>query len=484
MAMENTSSSEAVPSDGEAPAAAVSIGEEAIAAIHSASTAEGSNEAANDHNDHETPPVSGSSNIQINNTTTNNVQSATNPPQRSPSHIHVHFNTPGGVRGVNIPLPPGANANNTVVSRSGVVFQRAPSQQGGGGATNNNHNQPQAIRIRQSSSLSIPPYQPLQAQPLPNQINHDEVLLNNNQTNQDQPPIDLNKFECSICFEYMEQPVRCGGPTCSSRFCAACLNRVLREEIKNRNARVAAAAANNTTTNNSEETNNDQSAKCPHCRTKFTKSDIQIDRILEKQIYDSTNTITCPFKGCGTEVQICKIKQHEETCPYIRMKCRYADWGCQWTGRKMDLPSHYTHDCDFTSSGPGLPKFIERYRKTVEHDHRRMIDQNRSQLQGFNQMQSMQSRQVMMMKSRNASDILDVMALSYQACCFTGRLVLSRDVWSTILMKQGCRATLGNMLLSFPTMVLVVSVSYRVCWKGVGASLFCVFFVANQPFLI
>ena len=26
-------------------------------------------------------------------------------------------------------------------------------------------------------------------------------------------------------------------------------------------------------------------------------------------------------------------------------------------------------------------------------------------------------------------------------------------------MKQGCRATLGNMLLSFPTMVLVASVS-------------------------
>jgi len=142
----------------------------------------------------------------------------------------------------------------------------------------------------------------------------------------------------------------------------------------------------------------------------------------------------------------------------------------------MDLASHYNHDCDFTSSGPGLPKFIERYRKTVEHDHRHLIDQNRSQLQGFNQMQSMQSRQVMMMKSRNASDILDVVALSYQACCFTGRLILSRDVWSTILMKQGCRATLGNMLLSIPTMVLVVSVSCFVLeWGRDGACCMCVF---------
>lgn len=461
MATESTSSpSEAVPTDGEAPAAAVAVGEEAIAAISSASVAEGSNEA---NETMTAPPASGSNNIQINNTT-NNVQSSTNPSQRSPSHIHVHIDTPGGVRGVNIPLPPGANASNTVVSRTGIVFQRTSQQ--GAGATTNNH-QPQAIRIRQSSS--IPPYQPLQAQPLPNQINYDEVLTNN-QSNQDKPPINLNKFECSICFEYMEQPVSCGGATCSSRFCAACLNRVLREEITNRNARAAAA-------NNSDDTTNDQSAKCPHCRTKFTKSDIQIDRILEKQINESTNTVTCPFKGCNTEVQICKIKQHEETCPYIRMKCRYADWGCNWTGRKMDLESHYTHDCEFCSSGPGLPKFIERYRKTVEHDHRHLIDQNRSQLQGFNQMQSMQSRQVMMMKSRNPSDILDVLALSYQACCFTGRLVLSRDVWSTILMKQGCRATLGNMLLSFPTMVLVGSVSYIVLNLGeteLAASL-CVF---------
>jgi hypothetical protein len=437
--MDNASATSSSSGDGAARTAAEAIGEYAIAAIdNSGSAADGSNAGE------QTPARS------------NNIQTNTNsnsPFPRTLSHIHVHLNTPDGVRGVNIPLPPGMAMPQRVM----IQQQAHPQQQGGGAATNNT--QPQTIHIRQTnSSVSIiPPYQPLEAQPLPNQTNYDDVLLNQNNLQ----PIDLKKFECSICFEYMDIPVRCGGPSCSSRFCAPCLSRVLREEISNRNNRNNAAAANNNNNNTNEDSSSssNQSAKCPHCRTNFTSSDIQIDHLLQKQINDSTNTITCPFKDCNTEIQIGQLKQHEESCSYIRMKCRYAEWGCNWTGRKMDLPSHYDTQCEFTSTCPGLSKFIERYRKTVEYEHRQYIDQHRSQLQGVNQMQSMQSRQFMMIKSRNAADIVDVMALSYNACCFTGRFVSTRDLWSSILLKQGCRVTLGNMLFSFPTMVLVASVS-------------------------
>jgi hypothetical protein len=392
-----------------------------------------------------------------------NLNSQSHPSPRTLSHIHVHLNTPDGVRGVNIPLPPG-------ISMSQRVLVQQQAQQGGG-ATNN---QPQTIHIRHTNLSSImPPYQPLEAQPLPNQANYDDVLLNQNNLQ----PIDLKKFECSICFEYMDTPVRCGGPTCSSRFCAPCLSRVLREEISNRNNRNNNDANNNNNNNNNNdhEDSPNQSAKCPHCRTKFTSSDIQIDHLLQKQINDSTNTITCPFKGCNTEIQIGQLKKHEESCPYIRVKCRFAEWGCNWTGRKMDTASHNDNECEFSSSCPGLSKFIERYRKTVEYEHRHYIDQHRSQIQGVNQMQSMQSRQVMMMKSRNAADIVDVIALSYNACCFTGRFVSTRDLWSSILLKQGCRVTLGNMLLSFPTMVLVTSVSYLLLLRKGGANLLHMF---------
>ena len=398
-------------------------------------------------------------NININVTTTNTANPPPNPSPRSVPQMFVRVNSPNnGVRAV-MPtpvtmIPPRAR----VILRQAAPANIQQQQQQGGestaaaAATNQLH--PQAIHIRQTSS-SVPVYQPLEARPLPNQINYDDAMPSSNQN--DTKPVDVKQFECSICFEYMDTPVRCGSSACSSRFCAPCLTRVLREEISNRAHRTA-----NNNDNNNDETNNDQSAKCPTCRTSFTKDDIQVDLVLQKQIDDSTNTITCPFKGCNTEVPLGQLKQHEQSCPYIRMKCKYAEWGCKWTGRKMDLQSHYDHECVYCSSGPGLPKFIERYRKTVEHDHRRWIDQHRVQLQGVNQMQSIQSRQVMMMKSRNPADIVDIIALSYHACCYPGRFVMSRDLWSSILMKQGCRATMGNMMLSFPTMVLVASVS-RLC---------------------
>ena len=88
----------------------------------------------------------------------------------------------------------------------------------------------------------------------------------------------------------------------------------------------------------------------------------------------------------------------------------------------MDLESHYcSSSCEFNS--PGLQRFIERYRKTVEHEHKHSIEAHTVQLQGVNQMQAMQSRQVMMMKHRNVANILDVMGLTYNVCCFPGRLV-------------------------------------------------------------
>ncbi len=373
--------------------------------------------------------------------------------QRALSHIHVHLNTPQGVRGLNIPLPPGVSMlRTTPQGGGGVNGNTSPAAAAGATNTTTAVQGRHGIRItavNNSSSSSLPPYQPLQAHPLPNQTNYDDTLLNQNNLQK----LDLKQFECSICFEYMEVPVRCGGTSCSSRFCNACLQRVLREEISNRNSQ----QPNNN--NNEDPTAASQTAKCPHCRTNFDQSTIQVDQTLQQQIHDVTSTITCPFQGCNTEIQLSKLKQHEESCPYIRMKCKYSDWGCKWTGRQMDLESHYcSSGCEFNS--PGLQKFIERYRKTVEHEHKHSIEAHTVQLQGVNQMQAMQSRQVMMMKHRNVANILDVMGLTYNVCCFPGRLVNMRDLWSSILLRQGCRTSMGNMLLSFPTLVLVVSVSF------------------------
>jgi len=427
--------------------AMATTGEDAINAINS--SADAATAAASTTPERNTTGNSNNSNnLQINTSNLNTPPSQQQQQQqRALSHIHVHLNTPQGVRGLNIPLPPGTMLRTTPQGGGGVNGNAAPA-----GATNTTAAQGRhGIRITAvngNSSSSLPPYQPLQAHPLPNQTNYDDTLLNQNNLQK----LDLKQFECSICFEYMEVPVRCGGTSCSSRFCNSCLQRVLREEISNRNSQQP--------NNNSEDpaAASSQTAKCPHCRTNFNQSTIQVDQTLQQQIHDVTSTITCPFQGCNTEIQISKLKQHEESCPYIRMKCKYSDWGCKWTGRQMDLESHYcSSECEFNS--PGLQRFIERYRKTVEHEHKHSIETHTVQLQGVNQMQAMQSRQVMMMKHRNVANILDVMELTYNVCCFPGRVVNMRDLWSSILLRQGCRTSMGNMLLSFSTLVLVVSVS-------------------------
>lgn len=429
----------------------------AMAATINSSADDSATAAASTTPERNTTGNNNSNNLQIN-TSNLNTPPSQQQQQRALSHIHVHVNTPQGVRGLNIPLPPGVSLRTTPQGGGGVVNGNASPAAAAAGATNTTTAGAQGqgqrgIRItavNSNSSSSLPPYQPLQAHPLPNQTNYDDTLLNQNNLQK----IDLKQFECSICFEYMEVPVRCGGTSCSSRFCNACLQRVLREEISNRNSQQP--------NNNNEEdpaAAASQTAKCPHCRTNFNQSTIQVDQTLQQQIHDATCTITCPFQGCNTEIQLSKLKQHEESCPYIRMKCKFSDWGCKWTGRQMDLESHYcSSECEFNS--PGLQRFIERYRKTVEHEHKHSIEAHTAQLQGVNQMQAMQSRQVMMMKHRNVANILDVMELTYNLCCFPGRLVNMRDLWSSILLRQGCRTSMGNMLLSFPTLVLVVSVSF------------------------
>ena len=493
----------AAAAEDAASRAASASGEEAIDAVidtasaEAAATAEnGSNLFGEDNNNNENASSNNNSDTPARNNFNSNAHHSLTLQQLLLQHqqqqqqrrlIQLHLNTPQRTRGINIPLPPGLSMpqrffiqqqynHNGALTQQQQGNSRGGSGQGAAIVTNQQSSPPQQI-FRAASAHIMSPYQPLEAKPLPNQINYNDdeyiaVRLNNQNNNSQKQPLDLKQFECSICFEYMDIPVKCGGLTCSSRFCHTCLQRVLQEEL-GKNQRNNATAANNDNQNNN---NNNEgasttpalSAKCPHCRNNFNQSDIQVDFQLQFQINDSTNTITCPFRGCNTEVQLSRLKSHEETCPFIRMRCKYAEWGCLWTGRKLDIRTHYATECEYSTVGPGLAKFIERYRKTVEYDHRTLLDQHRNQIHGLNQIQHVQSRQIMMMKTKNASDIVDVMALSYHVCCFPGRFINRRDLWSSILQQPGCRGTVGNMLLSFPTMVLVVSVRFILCIGIIG----------------
>eukprot|EP00970_Alexandrium_tamarense_P003488 scaffold542_cov202-Alexandrium_tamarense.AAC.39 len=289
---------------------------------------------------------------------------------------------------------------------------------------------------------------PLEAQPVPNQSNgYDDDAENatttTNDTTSQHKEASINnmkKLECAICFEYMDIPVGCGN--CQTRFCRPCLERVLRQELSNRSP---------------QSTDPPNSARCPHCRSFFTRQDIKIDNELAQEIAECLETVTCPFKGCNTELQIGLLKEHERSCQYIRMRCKYAEWGCAWVGKKMDLQHHEQHICEFKA---GLGKLVEKFRQSEERSNH-ILQHHQMQLAASSRMMAMQSRQLMMIRARNAGNVFDSLELAYQACCFPGRLYASRELWGSMLTGEGQRSLVCNVLLLAPMLVSVFHVAFQ-----------------------
>jgi len=250
----------------------------------------------------------------------------------------------------------------------------------------------------------------------------------------------MKRFECAICFEYMEHPVGCG--TCQTRFCQPCLHRVLRENANNRPPQSADPP---------------NSAKCPHCRSFFTFQSIVSDTALHKEISDCTDTVTCPFVGCNEELPISNLKSHEATCPHMRIRCRYAEWGCEWVGKKRDLPDHDARECNFRG---GLGKLVERFRQgDAKAGH--ILQQHHMQISATSQMLSLHSRQLMMMRGRNAGNLVDVAGLAMEVSLFPGRFSAMREIWSGMVNQLEARCMVCNGMLLVPSLLLVLRVFLR-----------------------
>ena len=174
-------------------------------------------------------------------------------------------------------------------------------------------------RIPMPQIMPAPPLPPLEPLPLPHLRSH---------SNDDD---EMKKFECAICFEYLNVPVYCG--SCPVRFCKGCLEKVIVQDLQ-RSATAAAEAAaqyNNTTPAQ-------PSARCPHCRTPINH--IQFDYTLQSEMNACSKSIQCPFEGCEAALTLKDLSNHEKSCLFLPLKCRYHQWGCEWSGTLSDLPSH------------------------------------------------------------------------------------------------------------------------------------------------
>lgn len=109
----------------------------------------------------------------------------------------------------------------------------------------------------------------------------------------------IREFECSECFQYMQPPIRiCPNSHC---YCDTCFNEV---------------------------------QTCPICNCNGFIRNRPLERIFEKLRFPCKHS-ECHFEGDGLV-----IKQHEEECKYVPIRCPFVRYGCRWKGSFGSLEDH------------------------------------------------------------------------------------------------------------------------------------------------
>ena len=248
---------------------------------------------------------------------------------------------------------------------------------------------------------------------------------------------ELKNYECAVCFEIMDTPVGCG--SCQTRFCRPCLERV----AKQGGAR----------------------PMCSHCRSPFTLESIQVDEALQEEMKNCMETVLCPFRGCGKKIPINAIKLHVVQCDHIKMKCKFSEWGCEWIGKKKDLEHHDNNECEFRN---GMGRLVNAIREKTFSQAETIV---RMQGTSINQAVDSNTRHMLMARGRNAGNIFDVLAMSYEAVCFPGRFAASKEIWGDMIdpVQHTTRdyAMTFNVLLVFPLILCVGKLPF---WMAIDLS--------------
>eukprot|EP00986_Skeletonema_menzelii_P001544 scaffold407_cov142-Skeletonema_menzelii.AAC.7 len=183
---------------------------------------------------------------------------------------------------------------------------------------------------------------------------------------------------------------------------------------------------------------------CSHCRSPFTLESIQVDEALQEEMKNCMETVLCPFRGCGKKIPINAIKLHVVQCDHIKMKCKFSEWGCEWIGKKKDLEHHDNNECEFRN---GMGRLVNAIREKTFSQAETII---RMQGTSINQAVDSNTRHMLMARGRNAGNIFDVLAMSYEAVCFPGRFAASKEIWGDMINQVNSRSLVFNVLLVFP----------------------------------
>ena len=271
--------------------------------------------------------------------------------------------------------------------------------------------------------VSLPPLEP--------QLIHFSQSTANNDASAEQ-----QRFKCTLCDEFMQDPATCG--ECSIRYCYQCIFKAISVRPVGQK-------------------------KCPYCRCQLFSEGIQRDAALCHEIQQAPR-INCANEGCNAVLQLIHVQGHEAQCGFVRLRCRFVNFGCTWTGLRNSLRLH-EDICDVAK----VSKLVDLFRQS-HADHQHIIDHLQQRLSGTTAMVELHSR-LFGRFHPHPTNLLDLLDIVYTATCTPAVLLFTKDVWRMFSSGDQGRAAVSNFLYLLPTFVLITRCS-AICYRlflAVGA---------------
>jgi hypothetical protein len=199
------------------------------------------------------------------------------------------------------------------------------------------------------------------------------------------------------------------------------------------------------------------------CRVEYEK--IVRDLKLHQELYHNGPTIPCRFEGCPERSLLLPvISQHEKVCEYVPVRCRYALYGCDWTGKRGMVKAHEEDGCSYAP----MAGLIEEFRKFKAESVGR-LDMVQHQALGAARVTSVVQQTVAREQMFSITDVFQVLHYCHCLTVSAPHCIFTRVKWGSFWRAPEKRAAVINLLVFLP---FVLS---SVCTLSHGVASFCTF---------
>lgn len=196
------------------------------------------------------------------------------------------------------------------------------------------------------------------------------------------------------------------------------------------------------------------------CRVEY--QDMVNDDELQQQM-EAGPTVPCRFDGCPVRnLRLSMIIEHEKVCEHVRVRCRYAPFGCSWKGKRVLIQEHEETDCRIAPVGP----MVEQFRRLKTEMNARLEMTNQNSI-GATRLNGITRQDMVRSQSKSSADVFQILHYCHCVTCSTPVAILQREKWKSFWMNDETRASVVNFLVFLPFLIPPITIGAQ------GLSAFC-----------